>query len=156
MCAWAGRRQAAASIEISIKRACVFRHRVGIRCLTATCDKWENGKSISSIDTGRASIEHGAKTDPDLARPPRGDHTATQQASPGVLTQGAVHRGRLAAKRLGVRRAAGRGGGFPDDSGIEEERAGGGVGPAGGGAEQEGRGWIRADDVYPEYWRSTH
>jgi hypothetical protein len=38
------------------------------RCLTATCDKWENGKSISSIDTGRASIEHGAKIDSDLAR----------------------------------------------------------------------------------------
>jgi hypothetical protein len=31
--------------------------------LTATCDKWENGKSISSIDTGHVSIEHGAKTD---------------------------------------------------------------------------------------------
>ncbi len=39
-------------------------------CLTATCDKWDNGESISSIDTGRASIEHGAKTDSDLARPP--------------------------------------------------------------------------------------
>jgi hypothetical protein len=26
-------------------------------CLTATCNKWENGKSISSIDTGHASIE---------------------------------------------------------------------------------------------------
>ncbi len=57
-------------------------------CLTATCDKWENGKSISSIDTGSASmpVEHGAKTDSDLvARPPGGDHPATQQASSGVL-----------------------------------------------------------------------
>jgi len=27
---------------------------------------------------------------------------------------------------------------------------------AGGGLEQEDRGRIRADDVYPEGWRSTH
>ncbi len=38
-------------------------------CLTLTCDKWENGKPMSSIDTGSASIEHGTKTDSDLARP---------------------------------------------------------------------------------------
>jgi hypothetical protein len=38
---------------------------------------------------------------------------------------------------------------LPDDSGIEEERAG-------GGPEQEDRACIRADDVYLEYWRSTH
>ncbi len=31
-----------------------------------------------------------------------------------------------------------------DDSEIEEERAGGGPGPTGGGPEQEGRGRIRA------------
>ncbi len=43
-----------------------------------------------------------------------------------------------------------------DYSGIEEERACGGPGPTGGGPEQEDRGRIRADDVYPEYWRSTH
>ena len=43
-----------------------------------------------------------------------------------------------------------------DDSGIEEERAGGGPGPTGGGPEQEDRGRIRADDVYLEGWRSTH
>jgi hypothetical protein len=41
-----------------------------------------------------------------------------------------------------------------DDSEIEEERAGGGPGPTGGGPEQEDRGRIRADDVYQEY-RST-
>jgi hypothetical protein len=52
------------------------------RCLTVTCDKWENGKSISSFDTGHASIEHGAKTNSHLARPPGGNHPATQQASP--------------------------------------------------------------------------
>jgi hypothetical protein len=55
-----------------------------------TRDKWENGKPISSFDTGHASIEHGAKTDSDLARPPGGDHPATQQASPGVLTRSAA------------------------------------------------------------------
>jgi hypothetical protein len=43
-----------------------------------------------------------------------------------------------------------------DDSEIEEERAGGGPGPTGGGPEQEDRGRIRADDVYPECWRSIH
>ncbi len=59
-------------------------------CLTATCDKWENSKSISPIDTGHASIGHGAKTDSDLARPPGGDHPATQQVSPGVLTRSAA------------------------------------------------------------------
>ena len=37
--------------------------------LTAICDKWENGKPISSIDSGHASIEHGPKTDSDLAGP---------------------------------------------------------------------------------------
>ncbi len=61
-------------------------------CLTATCDKWENGKtttSISSVDTGHASMEHGAKTDSDLARPHGGDH----QARPGVPTRSTAHRG---------------------------------------------------------------
>ncbi len=39
-----------------------------------------------------------------------------------------------------------------DDSEFEEERAGGGPGrtQVGGGPEQEDRGRIRADDVYPE------
>ncbi len=49
-----------------------------------------------------------------------------------------------------------RGCGFQDEWGIKEERAGGGPGPAGGGPEQEDRVWIRTDDVYPEYWQSTH
>ena len=46
-----------------------------------------------------------------------------------------------------------------DDSEIEEERASGRPGPTGGGPdspEQEDRGWIRADDDYPECWRSIH
>jgi hypothetical protein len=34
-----------------------------------------------------------------------------------------------------------------DDSEIEEERAGGGKGPTGGGLEQEDPGRIRADDA---------
>ncbi len=41
-----------------------------------------------------------------------------------------------------------------DDSEIEEDRAGVGAGPTGGGPEQEDRG--RIDDVYPECWRSIH
>jgi hypothetical protein len=40
--------------------------------------------------------------------------------------------------------------------GIEEVLAGGGPSPTGGGPEQEDRGRIRADDVYPECWRSIH
>jgi hypothetical protein len=46
--------------------------------------------SLSAADTGHASIEHGTKTDSDLARPPGCDHPATQQASPGVLTRSAL------------------------------------------------------------------
>ncbi len=42
-----------------------------------------------------------------------------------------------------------------DYSETEEERAGGGPGPTGGGQEQEDRVLIRADGVYPECWRST-
>ncbi len=29
-------------------------------CSTGTCDKWENGKSMSTIDTASAIIEDGA------------------------------------------------------------------------------------------------
>jgi hypothetical protein len=43
-----------------------------------------------------------------------------------------------------------------DDWEIEEELAGGGPGPTGGGPEQEDRGSIRTDEVYPECWRNTH
>jgi hypothetical protein len=38
-----------------------------------------------------------------------------------------------------VRRSAAQGCGMPDDSGIEEERTGGGPGSTGGGPDQEGR-----------------
>jgi hypothetical protein len=44
------------------------------------------------------SIEREAKTDSDLVRPPGGDHPATQQASPGILTRSAARCGRSAAK----------------------------------------------------------
>ncbi len=45
-------------------------------------------------------------------------------------------------------RTGARGCCFPDDSGIEEELAGGGPGPAGRGPEQEDRrAWIWAYDV---------
>ncbi len=55
--------------------------------LTATCDQWENGKSISFINTGHTSIAHVAKADSDsgLAHPPAADHPTTPQASLGVL-----------------------------------------------------------------------
>ncbi len=49
-----------------------------------------------------------------------------------------------------------RGGNFQHYSGIEEELAGGGPLPACGGPEQEYRLWMRANEVYTEYWRSTH
>jgi hypothetical protein len=45
-------------------------------CITATGYTWGNGKSISSTDTGHTSIEHEAKTNSDLARPPSCDHHA--------------------------------------------------------------------------------
>jgi hypothetical protein len=41
-----------------------------------------------------------------------------------------------------------------DDLETEEERAGVGAGPTGGGQEQEDRVWIRAN--CPECWRSIH
>ncbi len=64
----------------------------GSECRTTTCDKWDNVKSINSIDSSQASISHGVKTDSDLARPPGGDHPAAQQASPGVLTRSVAPR----------------------------------------------------------------
>ncbi len=67
-------------------------------CLTAPCDKWGNGKSISSIDIGHVSIELGVKTNSDLVRQPGGDHPATQRASPGILTRSAARRGRSEAR----------------------------------------------------------
>jgi hypothetical protein len=72
--------------------------------LTATCDRWVNGKSIRSIDTSQASIARGAKTDSDLARPPSGgDHPAAQDASPSPtpLTRSEARRGMLLPGRLG-------------------------------------------------------
>ena len=43
-----------------------------------------------------------------------------------------------------------------DDSGIAEERAGGGPGPTGEGTEQEDRRRNRGDEGKPAYWQSTH
>jgi hypothetical protein len=109
-------------------------------CLTATFDKWENGKSSSSIDTGHASIDHGAKTDSDLARPPGGDHPATQQASP-VFQIGAQHtagdRRRGTRTRVPVTRSEANHG--PRMQRPER------LGDRGGAGRQ-----IRADDVNPE------
>ncbi len=67
------------------------------------CDMRSMGecKSISSIDTGQASIAHGAKTDSDLARLPGVNHPAAgeQHASQGFLTWSAARRGQSAAQQ---------------------------------------------------------
>jgi hypothetical protein len=72
-------------------------------CLSAACDKRENGKSISSIDTSQASIMHRAKTDSDLASPPGCYSPATQQASQGILTWSAARHGPVTGTRQCVR-----------------------------------------------------
>jgi hypothetical protein len=120
-------------------------------CLTATCDKWANGKSISSIqvDTGRVSIRHGAKTDSDLARPPGGDHPARPSSKLARVSSlgarcDAGDRQRSVRARVPMTRSEARRG----PRMRLEERAGGGPGPAGGGPGQEDRAWIQADDVY--------
>jgi hypothetical protein len=120
-------------------------------CLTATYDKWKNGKSISSIDTGRASIEHGAKTDADLASPPGGDHPAISLGAPRaagarppyVRTRVPVMRSeaRLCPRMRRPRRLGDQGGPGRWRSGPDR---------------LEDRVRIRADDVYPEGCRSTH
>jgi hypothetical protein len=61
----------------------------------------------------------------------------------------------VSTTRSEARVGAPQGCGFPDGSGIEEERAGGGLGPTVGGPGQD-RARIRADDVYPECWQSAH
>ena len=106
-------------------------------------------------------VDHPAgRTDSDLARPPGGDHPAAQHASQGVLTRSAARRGQSAAQRAHPR---------PSDTECSTQRLedaasrttrglrrGGSVEerPAGVGPGQEDRAWIRADDVYPEGWRS--
>jgi hypothetical protein len=93
-------------------------------------------------------MEHGAKTDSDLARPTGGDHAATQQVGPSVLTWSATRSGRSAARQTsdlerGEPRRPEDATSRTPDSGIEEELVGGGPGPAGGEPEQEDRAWIR-------------
>jgi hypothetical protein len=61
-------------------------------CLTATCDQWENGKSISSTDSAQTTIAHRADPDSDLARPPGGDHRSAR-AQAWVLAPVALHAG---------------------------------------------------------------
>ncbi len=103
-----------------------------------TCVQCENGKSISLIDSAQPTMAHDADTDTDLARPPDGKHPSARNATPATLLLSAMRRS--AAGPLG----------------IEEVRAGRAPGPAVAGPEQEDRGRIRADDVYPECWRSIH
>jgi hypothetical protein len=135
-------------------------------CLNVTCVQCENGKSISPINSAQQTIAHDADTDSDLARPPDDKHPSVRQAIPampqcycGVLRAGAppamswrtrvpVTRSEATVERwtgaVRTTRSLRR-------SGPAEDRA-----QAGGGPEQEDRGRIRADDVYPECWRSIH
>jgi hypothetical protein len=94
-------------------------------------------------------MAHDADTDSDLARPPDGKHPSARQATPAMLL-------RSATRRLTAGHVVTHSGPTSDDSEIEEERAGGGPGPTEGGPEQEDLRRIRADDVYPECWRSIH
>ncbi len=137
--------------------------RSGTGCLNVPCVQCENGKSISPIDSAQPAIAHDADTDSDLARPPDGKHPLARNATPAMLLRSTTRRrtaGHVVAhpgpsdSEWGHRGAMD--GSCSDDSEIEEERAGEGPGPTGGGPEQEDRGRIRADDVYPECWRSIH
>jgi hypothetical protein len=100
-------------------------------------------------------MAHDADTDSDLTRPPVDKHPSAWNATPAMLLRSATRRraaGNVVAlqgpseSEWGHRGAMD--GSCSDDSEIEEERAGGGAG--GRGLEQESRGRIRADDVYPE------
>jgi hypothetical protein len=46
----------------------------GRSCLNVTCVQFENGKSISPIDSAQPTMAHDADTESDLARPPDGKH----------------------------------------------------------------------------------
>ncbi len=128
-------------------------------CLNVTCVQCENGKSISTIDSAQTTriqtrISH---VHPTASIHQRG--TILRLCYCGVLRAGAtpamswrtrvpVTRSEATVERwMGAARTTRR----SRRSGPAEERA-----QAGGGPEQEDRGRIRADDVHPEGWRSTH
>ena len=87
-------------------------------------------------------------TDSDPARPPDGNHPFAWHATPAMLLWSVARRrtaghvvGEATVERwMGAARTTRR----SRRSGQAEDRA------------QPDRGRIRADDVYPEYWRSTH
>jgi hypothetical protein len=108
-------------------------------------------------------MAHDADTDSDLARPPDGKHPSEQNATPAMLLRSATRRrtaGHVVAhpgpSDSELDHSGAMDGSCSNDSEIEEERTGGGQGPTGGGPEQEDQERIRADDVYPECWRSIH
>ena len=124
-----------------------------------------SGKYVSPIDSARPTMAHDADTDSDLARPPDGKHPSisaersilrlcycpVRAGAPPAMswrTRVLVTRSEATVERwMGAAwttRSSTR-------SGPAEDRA-----QAGGGPEQEDRGLIRADDVYPECWRSIH
>ena len=128
-----------------------------------TCVQCENGKSISPIDSAQPTMAHDAEADSDLARPPDGKHPSARHATPAMLLRSATRRrtaGHVVAHMGPSDSERGHRGAMDescsDDSEVEEELAGGGPGPTGGGPEQEDRERIRGDDVYPECWRSIH
>ena len=133
-------------------------------CLNVTCVQCENGKSISTIDSAQPTMAHDADTDSDLARPSDGKHPSAQHETPSMLLRGVLRAGRTPAMLWRTRVPVTRGEATVERwmgaarktrssrrSGPAEDRA-----QAGGGPEQEDRGRIRADDVYPECWRSIH
>jgi hypothetical protein len=60
--------------------------------LNVTCVQCENGKSISTIDSARATMVHDADTDSDLARPSDGKHPSAQHDTPATLLRSATRR----------------------------------------------------------------
>ncbi len=111
-------------------------------CLNVTCVLCENGKSISPIDSAQPTMAHDADTGSDPARPPDGKHPSARNATPAMLLRSATRRrtaGHVVAHRVPVTRRESHRGAMDrtcsDDSEIEEERAGGGAGQAGGGPE---------------------
>ncbi len=131
-----------------------------------TCVQWENGKSVSTIDSAQATMAHDADTDSDLAdshvHPTASIHrrsTRLRLCYCGVLrassttamlwrTRVPVTRGEATVERW---MEAARTTRSSRRSGPAEDRA-----QAGGGPVREDRRRIRADDVYPECWRSIH
>ncbi len=92
----------------------------------------------SPIDSAQPTMAHDADTDSDRAgEPPAMWHTRV----PVTRSEATVERWMGAARTTRRSRR----------SGPAEDRAQ----PA-EGLEQEDRGGIRADDVYPECWRSIH